>query len=84
MTETLAQLSNEYQHGRVQMVIKNLGILVLWTKVALAWEGVTQSWLEIRHRLEFNVCLEVYHTNLIKTDSFFQVLCYGPCTNYTS
>ena len=27
------KLSNEYQHDRVQMVFKNLCILVLWTKV---------------------------------------------------
>ena len=51
MTETLAygysydstqqELSNEYQHDRVGMVlkIKNLCILVLWTKVASALEG---------------------------------------------
>ena len=30
--------SNEDQHGRVQMVIKNFCILVIWTKVALAFE----------------------------------------------
>ena len=46
MTETLAnwfsfestqqELSNEYQHGKVYMVFKNLCILVLWTKVASA------------------------------------------------
>ena len=45
MTETLAhvyssestqqELSlNEYQHGRVYIVIKTFGIFVLWTKVA--------------------------------------------------
>ena len=51
MTETLAngyssestqwELSNEYQHDRVWMVIQNLGILVLWMKVASALEGLT-------------------------------------------
>ena len=50
MTETLAhgyssestqqELSNEYQHDRVQMAFKNLCILVLWLKVALALEGL--------------------------------------------
>ena len=50
MTETLAhayssestqrELSNEYQHDRVQMVFKDLCILVLWTKVASALEGL--------------------------------------------
>ena len=50
MTETLAngysyestqrELSNEYQHDRVWIVFKNLCICVLWTKVALALEGL--------------------------------------------
>ena len=30
------KLSNEYQYGRVKMGFKNLCLLVLWTKVALA------------------------------------------------
>ena len=34
------ELSNEYQHDRVWMVFKNLCVLVLWTKVALALEGL--------------------------------------------
>ena len=52
MTETLAygyssertqrELSNDYQHDRVQMVFKNLCIRVRWTKVALALEGFTR------------------------------------------
>ena len=51
MTETLAygysskstqrELTNEYQHDRVGMVFKNLCVLVLWTKVASALEGLT-------------------------------------------
>ena len=51
MTETLTygyssestqcELSNEYQHDGVWMVFENLCILVLWTKVALALEGLT-------------------------------------------
>ena len=46
MTETLKhrystestrrELSNEYQHDRVEMVFKNLSVLVLWGKVASA------------------------------------------------
>ena len=53
MTETLAngyssesvqrELSNECQHERVWMVYKNLCILVLWTKVASALEGLKES-----------------------------------------
>ena len=52
MTETLAngyssdstpkELSNEYQHDRVDMVFKNL-----WTKVTLALEGLTEEGLEL-------------------------------------
>ena len=33
--------SNEYQHVRVKMFFKNLYVLVIWTKVALALEGLT-------------------------------------------
>ena len=50
MTEKLAygyssesaqrELSNEYQHDRVWMVSKSLCIIVLWTKVASALEGL--------------------------------------------
>ena len=51
MTETLThwyssestqrEVCNEYQHDRVSIVIKDLGILVLWTKVALKhWESL--------------------------------------------
>ena len=50
MIETLAneyssessqwELSNEYQHDRVSMVFKNLCVLVLWTNVASALEGL--------------------------------------------
>ena len=49
MTETLAdgyssestqqELSNEYQYDRVE-VFKDSFVLVLWTKVALAFEGL--------------------------------------------
>ena len=49
-TETLArwyspertqqELSNEYQHDMVKMIFKNLCVIVLWTKVASALEGL--------------------------------------------
>ena len=52
MTETLANgyssdstqrdLSNEYQHDMVWMFFKNLCVLVLWMKVASAWEGLSE------------------------------------------
>ena len=50
MTETLVygyslestrrELSNEYQQDRVQMIFKDLCVLVLWTKLASALEGL--------------------------------------------
>ena len=55
MTKTLAhgyssegtkrELSNEYQHDRVKMVFKNLCVLVLWTKVVSALEGLSMPTL---------------------------------------
>ena len=35
------ELSNVYQNDRVSMVFKNLCVLMLWTKVASALEGLT-------------------------------------------
>ena len=53
MTETLAngyssestqrELSNEYQHDRVWMVLRNIGVIVHKTKVAPALEGLMKS-----------------------------------------
>ena len=43
---TQQELSNEYQHDRVWMFIKNLFFLVLWMKVALVFEGLTHSCLD--------------------------------------
>ena len=66
MTETLAdgysfestqrELSNEYQYDRVLMVYKNLCIVALWTKVALALEGLNKLkmfyWLTCIHEMK--------------------------------
>ena len=38
---TQRELSDEYQHDRVLMVIKNLCLLVIWTKVASALLGLS-------------------------------------------
>ena len=35
------ELSNEYQHDRVWLVFRNIGVIVLWTKVASALEGLS-------------------------------------------
>ena len=66
MTESLAnghssestqwELSNEYQHDRVWMVFTNLCICVLWTKVALALEGLSQAGL-LKKKHHMNVIL---------------------------
>ena len=37
---TQLELSHEYQHDQIQMVLKNLCVLVLWMEVALALEGL--------------------------------------------
>ena len=37
---TRRELSNEYQHDRVLIVFKSLCVLVLWTKVGSALEGL--------------------------------------------
>ena len=34
------ELSNEYQHDRVWLIFRNIGVFVLWTKVASALEGL--------------------------------------------
>ena len=40
---TQRQLFNEYQHDRVGMVLRNLGVLLLWTKVATALNGLRSA-----------------------------------------
>ena len=71
MTETLTngysyestqrELSNEYQQDRVYMVFKGLCVLVLWTKVASALEGLSK--IKVQHSSECKVKLG--HNNLI-------------------
>ena len=38
---TQQELSNEYLHDLVKMVFKNIFVLVFWTKVVLASDGLT-------------------------------------------
>ena len=40
---TQREQSNNYQHGRVQMVFKKLCVLVLWTKVAQHRKGLEEG-----------------------------------------
>ena len=40
---TQRELSDEYQHDRVSMVFRNLCVLVLWMKAALALEGLSHE-----------------------------------------
>ena len=65
MTETLVhgyssertqqELSNEYQQGRILIDFKNLYVLVLWTKVASALEGL-RNWLDCHSPLSTASC----------------------------
>ena len=100
MTETLAygyssesaqrELSNEYQHDRVQMVFRNLCILVLWTNVALALAGLTPVHLEYTHDLiTLDMGLTRIKNAVLKTQlqnfSLLRFSCsatLNPCTNY--
>ena len=62
MTETLAheyssesthrELSSDYQHDRVLMVFKNLCVLVHWTKVVSALEGLKKNILPQNSKIE--------------------------------
>ena len=45
---TQRELSNEYQHDRVKTVFKNLCVLVLRTKVALALEGLIVGIFQVK------------------------------------
>ena len=49
---TQGEISNEYQHGRVWIVNKNLCILVLWMKEALALE-------ELKSFMKFAIAREI-------------------------
>ena len=67
MTETLAngyssestqrELSNEYQHDRVSMFFKDFSVLVLWTNVASALEGLMLIVFAIHDCDVFYVCV---------------------------
>ena len=66
MTKTLAngyssestqrELSNEYQHDRVSMVFKDFSVLVLWTNIASALEGLN-LYLVYCHNLMLRVLI---------------------------
>ena len=91
---TQLELSNEYQHDRVQMIFTNLCILVLWPKVALALEGLKRylSVYSITVMLVFSgLCIERPSGPITchcqpgwngPTCSEVDNLClYGPCKN---
>ena len=65
---TQRELSNEYQHGRVYMVFKNLLVLVLWKKkVTLALEGLNFNFNSIPPPGQLNVCRREKDINVTKT-----------------
>ena len=51
---TQRELSNEYQHGKVWMVLKSLCVLVLWMKIILAFEGLGCS--SVLSTVDANLC----------------------------
>ena len=83
MTETLAygyssestqqELSNEYQHDRVLMVFKNICILVLRMKVALALEGLMRSLSAPGHTLHQQLNHIQCRLSMLTTD--FKYIC---------
>ena len=69
---TQRELSNEYQHDRVLMVYENLCILVLWTIVALASEGLIDMLLfpfQLQHLVPISKVL-------LLTLQYFQMVSY--------
>ena len=74
MTETLAhgnssessqqELANGYQHDRVWMILKNLCIRVLFTKVASALVGLSHLHLKCTHQLNIIRQIDSYLKNI--------------------
>ena len=58
---TQRELSNEYQDDRVKMDLRNICIMVLWTKVAPALEGLCA----ISHKFCLSLSHEYYFADLI-------------------
>ena len=63
------ELSNEYQHDSVQMVFKNICALVLWTKEALALEGLVLKKTTTLNQFDITcvsvlLMLSILHCNL--------------------
>ena len=54
---TPRELSNEYQHDWVWMVIKNLCIFVLWIKVASALDRLKELWTRLILLLSENLII---------------------------
>ena len=59
---TQRELSNEFQHDSVLMVFKNCCVLVLWTKVASALEGLNIAFnlLMLTAKLLNNIYVYMY------------------------
>ena len=71
MVETLAngyssesaqqELSNEYQHDRVEMIFQNICVLVLWIKIASVLEGLKAT-LPVGFNNVFTNIFQILHT----------------------
>ena len=64
---TQREISNEYQHDKVTKVFKNLCILVLWTKVALALKELTKYLVKF---LAFQKCIWLVGIDTWSSDHF--------------
>ena len=84
---TQKEISNEYQHDRVEMVFKNLCVLVLWTKVASALEGLSHKEVGSINKKEIlchygNINIVLYCKNLeVPVPSYGSAYCYRYCNN---
>ena len=74
---THRELSNEYQHDRVEMVFKNLCISVLWTKVALAFEGIPNRYQYSQGKiglLKFRISFIITFSVIFRLNCYYAVV----------
>ena len=75
---TQQELSNKYQHDRVQMIFKDLCIIVLQEKVASALEGLSRvacSQLDINLSISYINVFSLWFVFLIRPVSLVKMNC---------
>ena len=70
------ELSNEYQHDMVYMVFKDLCILVLWTKVASALEGLVYPFLKGHTYEIFDLEMVIGNAQALPLQIYYEVLLF--------